>query len=144
MRFLIFAVLLVTVCDARGSRGHAYPSPRPDPRSLPEASVTLIGLPTNTNTTYGPRPSVSHGTSTGTGDNSGSDGSYQTGGSRGEPHSSTSTSSSSEQMPPSSQSGSEFTRQVPLCILVDVIDDPYDDRMRTGFKYGKTFIPRVG
>ena len=40
--------------------------------------------------------------------------------------------------------GEFVTRQVPLCILVDVVDDPYDDRMRSGFKYGKTFIPRVG
>ena len=40
--------------------------------------------------------------------------------------------------------GEFVTRQVPLCILVDVVEDPYDDRMRSDFKYGKTFIPRVG
>lgn len=40
--------------------------------------------------------------------------------------------------------GEPFSRQVPLCILVEVVDDPYDDRMRTGMKYGKGFIPRVG
>lgn len=50
----------------------------------------------------------------------------------------------SQTVAPESGDKEPFSRQVPLCILVDVVDDPYDDRMRTGLKYGKTFIPRVG
>ena len=135
---LVLAIFVVSDAQIRNQRPPTATDQEPSGiRNLPEAGI-VIGLLDGGSSNRAPRPTVtvSHGTNTE--DVNKRDVPFQ-------PNPSTTASTTSEQMPPEPVSNNEpFSRQVPLCILVDVVDDPYNDRMRTAMKYGKTFIPRVG